>query len=210
MLILIIIFIILGYFFLKLLLTGVIGIFATANFVSESISNSNLQKRINHFFTSTQPDENFVNLGNSLSRKIVVKELNQQQKNEIVSITVKKIMLREVKTPMQNIYLDLANGKQEILTPHKIYSHFDINIDLENLSNKVINIEHIKTLAVNNLQEQGSLVKLSGFNENIMPNAIVSLNYAFLFNSSAENVKEIKILIPTIDEYITIKLNEEK
>lgn len=198
--------------FIGLMLTGVAGVVGTSYAVGKSINERNLQQRINDFFSSNVPDEDYVNLGNTISKKLVIRELDTIQETEKVNIKIDKILLRNVKAiSNSNTYFIFIDESKLFLENNKIYSAFSIDLIIENKSNEIVNINHNQALAVNNLQQQ-SLTTLvtKEYSQNIMPNARINVVYDFIFKSAGEDIKEIKIFIPTINEYITINLEELK
>ena len=196
--------------FIGLMLTGVAGVVGTSCAVGKTINERNLQQRINDFVSSNVPDEDYVNLGDNLSKKIVVRELDIIKETEKANIKIDKILLRNVKA-ISKIYFEFIDDSKIFLENDKIYSIFVINLTLENKSNEIINIDHNQALAVNNLQQQSlTSIYTNNYSKSIMPNARINVVYQYIFNSAGEDIKEIKIFIPTINEYITINLEELK
>lgn len=198
--------------FIGLMLTGVAGVVGTSYAVGKTINERNLQQRINDFFSSNVPDEDYVNLGDNLSKKIVVRELDTIQETEKANITINKIILRNVKAiSNSNVYFEFIDDSKIFLESNKIYSVFSIDLIIENKSNEIINLDPKQALAVNNLQQQSlTSMDTNNYSKSIMPNARINVVYQYIFNSAGEDIKEIKIFIPTINEYITINLEELK
>lgn len=207
-LVLIIVFVIIK--FIGLMCTGVAGVVGTGYTVGKTISNKNLEQRIYNFFNSTTPDDDYINLGNTISKKIVVKELETIQETEKANININKIILRNVKS-VSDVYFEFIDGSKLVLKNDKIYSFFSISLTIENKSNEIINIDHKQALAVNDLQQQSlTSMDTNNYSKSIMPNARINVIYQYVFNSAGEDIKEIKIFIPTINNYITINLEELK
>lgn len=180
-------------------------------FISTNIKYNSTLKRYEKFINNSEPDEEFINIGNVEIKKNIVKYPNTQYKIKGLNITIRSFVLEEIKI-VNKVFADLLLQEDNVdLQFHKPYTIFEVVMDMENFSNDIITIEHNKSLAVNNLKEQTLKSKALGEKienkEVIMPNAIQTLNYCFLFQKSkSEDIKEIKFLIPTINEYITITL----
>lgn len=207
-LVLIIIFVIIK--FIGLMCTGVTGIAGTSYAVGKSISNKNLEQKMYDFFTSKTVDTDYINLGGTFFKKLIVRELDTVQETEKANIKINEIKLMNVITQKNDVFY-FIDDTQLNLMPNVLYNKFSIDLIIENKSNEIINIDHKQALAVNNLQQQ-SLTALATkeYSQSIMPNARINVVYDYIFNSAGEDIKEIKIFIPTINEYITINLEELK
>lgn len=196
--------------FIGLMLTGVAGVVGTSYAVGKSINERNLQQRMYDFLTSKTVDTDYVNLGGTFFKKLIVNELDIVQETEKVNIKINEIKLMNVITSNRDVFY-FIDGTQLNLIPNVLYNKFSIDLTIENKSNEIVNINHNQALAVNNLQQQ-SLTALATkeYSQSIMPNARINVVYDFIFNSAGEDIKEIKIFIPTINEYITINLEELK
>lgn len=196
--------------FIGLMLTGVAGVVGTSYAVGKTINERNLQQRMYDFLTDKTVDTDYVNLGGTFFKKLIVNELDIVQETEKVNIKINEIKLMNVIT-QKNCVFYLIDDTQLNLVPNVLYNRFCIDLTIENKSNEIVNINHNQALAVNNLQQQ-SLTTLATkeCSQSIMPNARINVIYDFIFKSAGEDIKEIKIFIPTINEYITINLEELK